>query len=102
MSDDRQRCRLRGHGVHHGRDGHCKELAAKAVHQDSARRKAPLIPLNWGGILNRPLKSETFAHMKGALTETCRCAARGPPQEPEFVAMWGYRAPRHSGRPASY
>jgi two-component system response regulator AtoC len=51
-----------------GDSGTGKELIAKGIHQSSERAKAPLVPVNCGGIPETLLESELFGYKKGAFT----------------------------------
>ncbi len=51
-----------------GESGTGKELAARGVHQASARATGPFIPLNCGAIATELFESELFGHDKGAFT----------------------------------
>lgn len=51
-----------------GESGSGKELAARAIHAQSARRQAPFVAVNCGAIPNELVESEFFGHLKGSFT----------------------------------
>jgi two-component system response regulator PilR (NtrC family) len=51
-----------------GESGSGKELAARLIHENGARREKPFMPVNCGAIPENLMESEFFGYKKGAFT----------------------------------
>ena len=60
-----------------GESGSGKELAARSIHECSARRAGPFIAINCGAIPAGLIEAELFGYEKGQLHRGGACARRG-------------------------
>ena len=51
-----------------GESGTGKELVARAIHENSLRRRSPFLPIDFGAIPENLVESELFGHERGSFT----------------------------------
>ncbi len=64
----RQVAKAKGSVLILGESGSGKELVAKALHKESARKKGPFVPVNCAGIPEHLIESEFFGHAAGSFS----------------------------------
>lgn len=61
-----------------GETGTGKEVAARALHENSERRHGPFVAVNCGAIPSDLIESELFGYAEGALRERNEMAIKAP------------------------
>lgn len=60
-----------------GESGTGKEIIAQSIHNESARRNQPFVPVNFAGMQSNLLESELFGYVDGAFTGALKGGSKG-------------------------